>query len=101
MFGSLGEERRDSPSPPEAHPWEGLAGKRDTEGGYPHTFPVHSSWLVYLGQGALDPVQDGAGKKPLGSLGNLLSQARLGGGTGCGEISFVICFSKPWGFEVR
>lgn len=50
---------------------------------------------MYLGQGALDPVQDGAGKKPLGSLGNLLSQARLGGGTGCGETSLSFVFLNP------
>ena len=101
VFGSIREQCRDSPSPPETHRWEGLAGKRDTEGDSPHAFPVHSSRPGYLGQGAVDPVQEGACKKSLGSLGTLLSQAQLGGGTGCGETSFVICFSKPWGFEAR
>lgn len=56
-------------------------------------------WLgAHLGGGALGPMEGGAGKKSLGSLGDLLSQARLGGGTGCGEDN--ICHLFFWGFEV-
>lgn len=40
-------------------------------------------------------MQGGAGKKFLGSLRDLQSQAKLGGGAGCGETSFVICFLHP------
>ena len=39
-------------------------------------------------------MQGKAGKTSLGSLGDLLSQVKLGGGTGYGETSFVICFSN-------
>lgn len=37
-------------------------------------------------------MQDRAGKKFWRCLGDLLIQASLGAGTGCGEMSFVIVF---------
>lgn len=78
VFGSIREQCRDSPSPPETHRWEGLAGKRDTEGESPHAFPVHSSWPGYLGQGAVDPVQEGARREILGFLGEPVRVGPIG-----------------------